>query len=200
MDASSILDTVQALSLVVAAWTAIYGLNAWRSEFLGKKRIDLAEDVLVRFYEARDVIRVIRNPFGFVGEGRSRQAGENEGPDEKRILDNAYVVFERYESHRELFNQLGSLKYRFTAQFGADAARPFDELSGIVNEVFISARMLSYYWKDQGRRQWRTDEQFQRHLTEMRKQEQVFWETGQGDEISKRVNDVVNEDRRDLQP
>jgi len=57
MDAGSILDTIQALSLVIAAWAAIYGINAWRSEFVGKKRIDLAEDVLVRFYEARDAIQ-----------------------------------------------------------------------------------------------------------------------------------------------
>ncbi|HEY8766908.1 MAG TPA: hypothetical protein VIP09_06560 [Dehalococcoidia bacterium] len=174
MDAGSILDTIQALSLVIAAWAAIYGINAWRSEFVGKKRIDLAEDVLVRFYEARDAIRMIRNPFGFVGEGSSRQSGENESSDEKAILDRAFVVFERYEKHREVFSQLQSLKYRFTAQFGVPAASPFDELSGIVNKVFISAQMLTYYWRDQGRRQWRTDEAFQRHLTEMRKQEQVF--------------------------
>ncbi len=55
MDFTSILQGFQAVSLIVAAWTAVYGISAWRREFLGKKRIDLAEEVLVSFYEAKDV-------------------------------------------------------------------------------------------------------------------------------------------------
>ena len=85
MDTESILQVIQAVSLIVAAWTAIYGIRAWRSEFVGKKRIELAEEVLVRFYEARDVIRIIRNPFGYVGEGSTRQGAEGEAPEEKQI-------------------------------------------------------------------------------------------------------------------
>ncbi len=125
MDTESILQVIQAVSLIVAAWTAIYGINAWRNEFVGKRRIELAEEVLVGFYEARDVIRIIRNPFGHVGEGSTRQAADGEPSEMKQILDNAYVVFERYEKHKEVFNRLQSLRYRFMAQFGADAARPF---------------------------------------------------------------------------
>jgi hypothetical protein len=89
MDAESVLQVIQAVSLIVAALTAIYGINAWRSEFVGKKRIDLAEEVLVRFYEARDAIGAIRNPFGYVGEGSTRQAGEHESAEEKQIFDKA---------------------------------------------------------------------------------------------------------------
>jgi hypothetical protein len=100
MDTESALQIIQAVSLTVAAWTAVYGINAWRREFVGKKRIDLAEEVLARFYEASDVIRIIRSPLGYVGEGSTRQAGENESPEAKQILDRAYVVFERYEKYR----------------------------------------------------------------------------------------------------
>jgi len=192
MDTKSVFQVIQAISLTVAAWAAIYGISAWRREFVGKKRIELAEEVLVRFYEARDVIRIIRNPFSQVGEGSSRQAAEHETAEEKQIFDNAYVVFERYERHREVFSQLQSLRYRFMAQFGADAVQPFDDLSRILNDIFISARMLTHYWRDQGRRPWRNDEQFQKHLAEMFQHEAVFWEKSKDDDINRRVDEAVS--------
>ena len=191
MDTESILQVIQAVSLIVAAWTAIYGIRAWRSEFVGKKRIELAEEVLVRFYEARDVIRIIRNPFGYVGEGSTRQGAEGEAPEEKQILDNAHVVFERYEKHGELFNRLQSLRYRFMAQFGVDTAQPFDDLAGILRDIFISARMLSHYWRDQGRRIWPNENAFPEHLAQMQRHEAVFWEMSGDDEINQRVEDTV---------
>jgi len=191
MDTESILQIIQAVSLTAAAWAAIYGINAWRTEFVGKKRIDLAEEVLARFYEARDAISMIRSPAGYVGEGSSRQAGEHESPEEKPILDNAYVVFERYGKHRELFSHLQSLRYRFMAQFGVDAVQPFDDLSRILNEIFISARMLAHYWREQGRRTWPNDEAFQKHLAEMRRHEAVFWAMSEDDKIAPRVDEAV---------
>lgn len=193
MDIESILQAVQAISLTVAALVAISGITAWRKEFVGKKKIDLAEEVLVRFYEARDVFRVIRSPFGFMGEGSSRQAGEHERPEEKEILDKAYVVFERYEKHKEVFSHLQPLKYRFRAQFGAEAVGPFDSLSSCLNEIFIAARMLGQtYWRDQGHRAWATEEEFQRHLAEMHRLESIFWETRiEDDVITPRIDAAV---------
>jgi hypothetical protein len=191
VDVESVSQVIQAGSLTVAALTAIYGITAWRVEFVGKKRIDLAEEVLVRFYEARDVIRMIRSPFGYVGEGGSRQAGEHERAEEKQVLDNAYVAFERYEKHRELFNQLQSLRYRFMAQFGVAAVQPFDDLDRILRDIFISARMLAHYWRDQGHRTWRSEEEFQKHLAEMHQHEAVFWEMSRDDKITPRVDQTV---------
>ena len=192
MDTESIFQTIQAISLTVAALIAIYSINAWRNEFVGKRRIDLAEEVLVRFYEARDAVRAIRNPFAFAGEGSSRQAGEREAPDEKQILDQAFVAFERYEKHSDLFNQLQSLRYRFMAQFGVDAVQPFDDLSRALNEIFISARMLGrYYWRERNRPNRRTEEEAQQRVAETERHEAVFWQTAEDDDIATRVDRAV---------
>ena len=191
MDMASIIGSV---SLIIAAWTVIFGVNAWRREYVGKRRLDLAEKVLALFYEARDVIRYIRNPAGFVGEGSTRNAGPNESPEEKQINDNAYVVFERYNKRQELFNTIYSMRYRYMAQFGRGSAKPFDDLSKIVNEIFISARMLSHYWLEQGRRRWKNDEEFQKHLEEMHKHEAIFWDKGpDNDPITPKVNAVISD-------
>ena len=193
MDIASILESASVIiASAIAAFTVIYGVNAWRREYLGKRKIELAEDVLALFYEARDVISYIRNPFGFSGEGSTRKAAPNESPEEKQINDNAYVVFERYNKRQDLFNKLYSMRYRYMAQFGKDSAKPFDDLQKIVNEIFISARMLSHYWRQQGRRTWKSDEEFKKHLEEMHKHESVFWETGsEEDPILPRINAVI---------
>ncbi len=191
MDVTNILESI---SLIVAAWTVIIGVNAWRREYIGKRKLELAEEVLVLFYEAQDAIRYIRNPFGYGGEGSTRNVAPNELPEEKQINDNAHVVFERYNKRQDLFNKLYSMRYRYMARFGKDAAKPFDELNKIVNDIFISARMLPHYWKAQGHRQWKDDAEFRKHLDEMHKYEAVFWEmTPDRDHITPRVNAVISE-------
>ena len=191
MDITSILASI---SLIIAAWTVIIGVNAWRREYVGKRRLELAEEVLALFYEARDVISYIRNPFSFSGEGSTREAAPNESPEEKRINDQAYVVFERYNKRQELFNKIYSIRYRYMARFGKDSAKPFDDLNKIVHEIFASARRLSYYWKQQGQRDWKNDEEFQRHLKEMQKYEAIFWEMNADEDlIVPRVNAVISD-------
>jgi len=191
MDVTNILESI---SIIIAAWAVIIGVNAWRREYIGKRKLELAEEVLALFYEARDVISFIRSPFGFSGEGSTRNASPNETPEEKQINDRAYVVFERYNKRQDLFNKLYSMRYRYMARFGKDSAKPFDDLRKIVNEIFVSARMLSHYWKEQGRRTWKSEAEFKKHLEEMQKHEAIFWEmNADEDTIIPRVNAVISD-------
>ena len=194
----SVLNNLQSISVIVTSVIAsvimIYGITTWRREYIGKRKLELAEQVLVLFYEARDAIRFIRNPFNYEGEGTTRNSAPNETPEEKSINDNTYVVFERYTKRQDLFNKIHSMRYRYMAQFGKDSAKPFDELNKIVNNILRSANMLLYHWKEQGKRQWKSDEEFQRHLNEMHKQEAIFWEmTPDTDQITPRVEEVISE-------
>jgi len=173
MDITNIL---QSISVIIAAIVVVFGVNAWRREYIGKRNVDLAEEVLALFYEARDVISYIRSPFGFTGEGSTRSADSGESPEEKKINDRAYTVFERYNKKQDLFNKLYSMRYRYMARFGKDSAKPFDDLHNIVTDIFSASQMLTYYWMDQGRRTWKSKEEFERNLEGMRKNEAIFWE------------------------
>ena len=173
---------LQTLSIVVASASIALGINAWRRSFVGQKKIDLAEETLDEFYQARDALSAIRNPMSFGGEGSSRKRHETETEDESQILDNAFIVFERYEKYSELFSRLDSKKYRFSMYFGGENRAHFDELRAIVFEVLASSRKLSRHWLDQGRKNF-TDEQFERHLERMHAAEAVFWEGGGPDGI-----------------
>lgn len=194
MDVTNILESISIIVAAgIAAGTVIFGVNAWRREYVGKRRLELAEEVLALFYEARDVISYMRNPFAHAGEGSTRKAGPNESPEEKRINDNAYVVFERYNKRQDLFNKLYSMRYRYMAQFGKDSAKPFNDLQKIVSEIFVSAQMLPHYWTQQGRRTWENKKEFEKHLEEMHRHEAIFWYHGQDDTITPRVDAVISD-------
>ena len=70
---------IKNISIIIASWTAVYGIDQWRREYRGKRQAELAEEVLSLFYEAQDAVRHIRNPFGFGGEGASRKLENKEG-------------------------------------------------------------------------------------------------------------------------
>jgi hypothetical protein len=187
-------NVITSISVAIAAISFVSGVSAWKREFIGKRQIELAESVLAMFYESEDAIREIRNPFSFTGEGKSRKRADYEREEESQLLDQAYVVFERYQKREKLFAELRSMKYRFMAAFGSQAGEPFKEMDKILNEIFISARMLgTHYWRRQGRVQM-SDDEFQKHLDAMHKHEAIFWYMGEDeDTISPRMCKVVQQ-------
>lgn len=66
--ASYVLKNLDSISVMIASWAAIWGINSWRREAQWKRKYDLAEEVLSLFYESRDKIRFIRSPIVFSEE------------------------------------------------------------------------------------------------------------------------------------
>ncbi|WP_418117519.1 hypothetical protein [Variovorax sp. 350MFTsu5.1] len=181
---SETLSWAQAGAVIAACWAIISGIGAWKREFIGKRQIELAELVLAKFYECRDAIADIRSPFGFGGEGNTRERGENENQEESRILDQAFVAIERYRKREIVFTEFEALKYRFMASFGSEYQPIFGKTIGAAGLILHSSRMLgNHYWKRQGRVPM-TQQEFDRHLAEMRRHERIFWDDDEaGDEI-----------------
>jgi hypothetical protein len=132
----------QAIGVIVASSVAVWGISSWRREFQGKRRIELAEDVLAQMYEAKDALTSIRSPFSYEGENAGRQVAENETPLVKQCGDRAYIWATRYEHHQGLFTRLYSMRYRIMALMGKDAAKPIDEIRTINIELLLAAKGL----------------------------------------------------------
>lgn len=193
IDLTNILtNIIESISVIVAAVSVIVGVNAWRREYVGKRNLELAEEVLALFYEARDVISYIRNPFSYVGEGSTRKSDPSESLEDKQFFDRAYIVFERYNKRQELFNKIYSMRYRYSARFGQEAAEPFEELDKIMKEILDAATMLPDYWARQGREVWSSEQEFKEHLNAMQKLERIFWEIRSDDPIKRRVDKVIS--------
>ena len=169
------IEFIKDASLIIASWTAIYGIDSWRREYRGKKQAELAEEALSLFYEGRDAIRHIRSPFAHGEEGKTRKAGKNENQEQKEAYDKAYVLIERYNTHLELFNKIHSMRYRFMAQFGVESGQPFEDFRSVLNQLLASAQSLGRSWAQQSRT-FRTEQQANQHFSHIEKQEAIFWE------------------------
>jgi hypothetical protein len=174
----------QAIAIISACWAIISGIGAWKREFIGKRKIELAEETLATFFEIKDAIEFIRNPWSSGTEGSTRKRAIYETEPESQLLDRGYIVFERYESKKDIFVRFNTLKYKFMAVFGTETEIIFQETNQTLNSIFSSANMLAtYYWQRQGRVKMEPDE-FQKHLDEMHKHEGIFWDRYQeNDEI-----------------
>ncbi|ASI69147.1 hypothetical protein BA022_11760 [Diaphorobacter nitroreducens] len=167
------LDLLQQVSLLIAIWVAIYGIDSWRREHTGKRQIELAEDALALFYEAADAIRHIRHPASFGHELKDIERGETESDADYDARRNASIVFVRYNLYKDTFSKLHAMRYRFMAQIGKDKAKAFEDLREIVNSIQMSANMLARLWP---RNSFPSDSAWESHRARVEKYEAIFWE------------------------
>lgn len=181
---------ISSLTLLLAALSFLYGLNTWRREFIGKRRLELLEGVLSQFYEAQDAINYIRNPFSFGGEGETRKEIPGESDREKKGKTKAYVPYERYLTYEKLFADLRSQKYRMMALFGAEYGAPFDGIKRETNGIIMASIELGRkYWVED--RSYYNEEQNRQFYDIAHKYESTIWHID-GDEIDLKISEHVN--------
>jgi hypothetical protein len=191
------IQILQQISVLIGIWVAIYGIDAWRREHIGKRQLELAEDILALFYEAADAIRHMRHPVSFEHEIEAVKRGERENESQFEARKNASVVFHRYNEYQEMFNKIHASRYRFMAQIGKDESEPFNELRKIVNEITHSARMLSRLWP---RDHFKTNDQWERHQNKINKHEAIFWEgIEEDDPINPKIDKVIENIEKNCQ-
>lgn len=173
MDQTSLSFTselLKAVPSIATAAAAIYGvviakagLDKWRRETIGKRKAELAEEVIADFYQARDIIDAARSPATFAGEGETRKREAWETDSDTQTLNAYFATTERLNKRGEFFAQLYARRYRFMALFGLETAKPYDELWKIHREIIIAVRMLvmTYRQREQGsaprdRKTWET--------------------------------------------
>lgn len=184
------IEVITQISTIIALWVAIYGIDSWRREHIGRKRADTAEETLALMYEASDAIEHIRHPVSFSTEYGEIERGDRESEQEWQARKNANVAFVRYNQHQELFNKLYAMRYRFMAQFDTDKTQPLIEIHTAVSEVLAAANALSRLWP---REYFSTDEQWESHQKLVEKYEAKFWNMmSEQDELANRVKRAVS--------
>ena len=129
-------EAATGLAAIVAGWAALRGLDDWHREVVGRRRAELAEEVLAQFYRAKDVLTWARFPDRAHGQRTPDAAGNAQ----LRLAASAPI--ERLTQESQLFSELQASRYRFMAHFGEDATKPFEELGAIHNEIVTSAGEL----------------------------------------------------------
>ncbi len=134
----------EAFAVIVGAYVVIRGINAWREEMIGRRKAELAEEVLCLFYEIKDIFISSRFPGSFSNEGSTRKIpeGKMETEQEASYKNSLYVSVERLFKNHETFSKAQSLRYRFIAYFGKEASKPFDDIKHAHSRIIVSTRML----------------------------------------------------------
>ncbi|MBU1147960.1 MAG: hypothetical protein KKD11_06360 [Candidatus Omnitrophica bacterium] len=183
------MEFIKDLSVVIGLWVLFYKIAAWHLEHRGRRNIELAEETLALFYEAKDVIGWMRSPMSFSTETDSVKEEGRETKEQFEARKKASVIFVRYNQNKELFNKIHSLRYRFMAQIGKEKAKPFEDLNKIVKEIISSARLLAILWPE---RHFTTEEAKKKHYEQIRKTERVFWDTfSEDDPINPKIDKLM---------
>ena len=65
---------VQAVGVIFACWAIVSGVDAWKREFVGKRKIELAEAVLSKFFEVKDAVALYQESILDRRGGQESQA------------------------------------------------------------------------------------------------------------------------------
>lgn len=163
---SDIIDLISSVSVVTASILGIWGVNAWRKETRFKRKYELAEKVLANAYEAVEVIEFIRFPASTDDEGQSRTPNENETPEQIKVLNNLFVIKERFIKRNESFKRLFSIRFQLKAVFGQKLEDPFNKILGMPNKIFLAVDQYADTVKNPSRY---TDEEKSKLYQEYRK-------------------------------
>jgi hypothetical protein len=179
-----VATVLQAAAIVVTAFFASRSLHAWRGQLVGKRKFEIAEEILVSAYRLQGRLGHIRNPIAFGGEGKLRPRPE--GPEAATARKDMYFVpLARLQEINEDFAQMSKARLLARVYFGADATAPFDAIAGVYNEIAVAARMLVNTAEDDRRAV---------SLELLQSWEATIWDTSGGtDALAQRVQKAVSE-------
>ncbi|MDR9497972.1 MAG: hypothetical protein RI556_02255 [Hydrogenovibrio sp.] len=189
INSTTFIDYLTSGSALIASLVALYGINTWRREYVGKKRMDLGHDLLEAFYKAKDAIRYIRSPFTPEIE---RSEAIKDLPEHRNEFDErAAVLSKRLNDKQKEIAAFRAMKYKIMAVFGNDSEKIFDEFASIPNQIATAMGILvKHYWNRQGEN-FRNKTEFENHLNEMNRFEGIIWDgTSEGDEILEKLNNI----------
>jgi hypothetical protein len=186
----SLVNVAMAGTALAAAIVAARGVNTWRMEMVGRRRAELAEETLARFYEARDHLAWARFPGGFQSEGQTRERIAGETEDEAANRNSYYRTVERMNSRSEFWSTFDASRYRFRAVFGSAAAEPFDAVRNRRHEVSIAVGALIRH--DHAHRHLR-DRAISEHNEKLiaKWERTIGWGTDEADDIAAAIEAAV---------
>ncbi|NEX94537.1 hypothetical protein [Caulobacter sp. 17J65-9] len=192
--ASALRDLFTGLAAAIAGWVGLRGLGAWRAEAVGRRKTELAEEVLAQFYRARDALTWARFPHPDVfADAPSPGAADDDAEARRRQAASAPV--ERLSREMALFSELQANRYRFMAVFGEPAARPFDEIMAARDDVVRCAGDLMRSYADDTPSPTPEAAQARDQM-----EREVGWGARDADPIAQRVDAAIREIERTCRP
>jgi len=175
---------VQAASILVTAIFAVKSLRAWRTQLIGKRRFEVAEEIIMAVNRAKDSLSYVRGPLSSIAESADRERPVGETTTQARWRNSHFIVIKRLQSVADDFTNLQKARLLCKAHFGDDAVKHIMVLFQARVEVVVSAEALSEMANNPGARE--SDPDFYRSC------ERKIWAIGDDkDVLTSSINKAV---------
>jgi hypothetical protein len=137
---AAILAAFATGALVFVGWK---GLSTWRSQVGGTRKLESAQDLLAKIYEAQGVMEFVLGPWVSPEEMRRVEKGQNETDADYEIRKVYGAANVRYMDHIETFNQLRALNFVARARLGSPIYESVKSLVMFPNYIFSAGARVT---------------------------------------------------------
>ena len=119
------------------------------------EKIDSAASERLVFLACPQKLSIIHKNGNFICRWREKMLDvDHPGLSEslqKKAINEANIIIERYQKYQKTFNRLHALLYRFKVIFGEEKTKPFYDLSKVTSDILNAARRLGSLWQRSNR-------------------------------------------------
>ncbi len=191
MTISEISDILTAFSSIAMLVIAGFALHTWRKEFIGKRKIELACQIMKSVYEVQDAILYARigriNELDIKEVERWVNSEKQRDPEHMGVFPERYcawVPHRRLAERRDKIEKLQNFMNDACLYWGLELMQLIYELNEYVLKIKTAAKDLYYNDTPQ----------------DPAVLEDILFSNDSNDEINKRINEIVEEIKTNLEP
>ncbi|GAB1401721.1 hypothetical protein MASR1M68_06320 [Elusimicrobiota bacterium] len=183
-----IKDIITNVVPVLMLWIAWKALDVWKREFVGKKKIDLACEIIEKVCSVQDIIIGARSQLSFSTEKDKILEELNKQGNKEIYTDKIHYLLPKYRIQQNLdtINEFLKLKNKAQLYWNKDIIKSFNEINRIIDKICIYSQEL-YIDKNMPKK----------YLDQYKK---VIYEQYDNDEIYLQVQKIVDEFKLNLEP
>ena len=192
-----ILNAISCIASVATVIIAVVALYTWKREFIGKKKIELAAEIMEAVYEMQDAFIYARCPAiaqPEIDEAlrwiKAEKVTHPENTDVYLQRITYLIPHRRLEEKQDVINKFRTLHNKAYMYWGKDMYVAFVKLTDFNQKIMRASKNL-YYGKD-------TPEY--KPLYDLIFCEMKDGKTISDDKVNKEINDIVEEFKRNLEP
>lgn len=188
---SAVISLIANFTTIGMFGVALVALHTWRKEFIGTKKIELARQIMESVYDVQDALlyarlniynhREIKEVENWVNAERVRDP-QHMGVYPDRF--HFWIPHHRLEERQDKIDVFNSLANKACLYWDKEIFKLFYELGECTLQVRTAAKDLYY------------NESNKNH-SDLTK---IIYSTGTDDQITKRINDIVEEFKLNLEP
>lgn len=136
-------DALTAISAVVVAFVAVYGLQEWKKQMKGKTNYEIARRYLKQALKFRNEILSVRHPMISIGEIETalKESGLNSDDYKDKINTNRLVYQRRWKNIQQSWSNLELEIIDAEVSWGKEAEEVSRPLFALVRKLFAAIQL-----------------------------------------------------------